>query len=241
MNNIQVIKSVINKFPAVIPYLRGRARWVAFAFGEAVKTEEQFDARLTNLVKALYKGTISAGSFVDSLAALISRQITLAYREAWKEEGDGWDIPEYLIASADEFIVGQFDYVDQYARDIVDAAIDKTPIDPLLARVELWAKRYTEAYNTAVLLITQNNGGKMEWVLGATEEHCDKCAALNGIVAYASEWEESGVKPQSAPNENLKPSDDKTGCSGWRCDCRLEPTDKRRTRGAVEKIQQAVT
>jgi len=185
--------------------------------------------RIENLVKALYKGTITAASFVDSMAALISRQITLAYREAWNDEGDGGKIPDYLTSASDEAILAQFDFVDQYARDIVDASVDKTPIDPLLSRAALWANRYTENYNNAVALIALQNGGKLEWVYGDTD-HCETCQSLNGIVAFASEWNEIGVKPQTAPNDMLE-------CGGWKCQCYLEPTDKRRTKNAVEKIR----
>lgn len=231
MNSITIIKSVISRIPAVLPHLRGRARWIASAHvgAEEYKTADQMQGRIENLVKALYKGTITAAAFVDSMAALISRQITLAYREAWNDEGDGGKIPDYLTSASDEAILAQFDFVDQYARDIVDASIDKTPIDPLLSRAALWANRYTENYNNAVALIALQNGGKLEWVYGDTD-HCETCQSLNGIVAFASEWNEIGVKPQTAPNDMLE-------CGGWKCQCYLEPTDKRRTKNAVEKIR----
>lgn len=228
MNRIQIIRAAVKLIPAVLPHLKARARWIALT-GQADKSAEQFDSRLTNLVKALYKNTIGAQSFIDSLAALIARQITLAFREAWSDEGDGGKFPEYLSEALDDFVVDQFSYVDQYARDIVDAAIDEQPIDGLLARVALWSNRYTEAYNLAVSLIVKNMGGKLIWELGATEQHCATCAALNGIVALASEWDELGVHPQSAPNENLE-------CGGWRCDCKLSPTDKRRSKNAKQRI-----
>lgn len=239
MNSISIIRDVVSRIPAILPHLRGRARWIASAHvsSEEYKTADQMQGRIENLVKALYKGTITAASFVDSMAALISRQITLAYREAWNDEGDGGKIPDYLTSASDEAILAQFDFVDQYARDIVDARVDKTPIDPLLSRAALWANRYTENYNNAVALIALQNGGKLEWVEGDTEEKCDKCQALDGIVAYASEWMELGLQPQNAPNEHLKPSGDKTGCSGWHCSCGLLSTDKRRTKNAMEKIR----
>ena len=231
MNSISIIRDVVSRIPAVLPHLRGRARWIASAYvgGEEYKTADQMQGRIENLVKALYKGTITAASFVDSMAALISRQITLAYREAWNDEGDGGKIPDYLTSASDEAILAQFDFVDQYARDIVDASVDKTPIDPLLSRAALWANRYTENYNNAVALIALQNGGKLEWVYGDTD-HCETCQSLNGIVAFASEWNEIGVKPQTAPNDMLE-------CGGWKCQCYLEPTDKRRTKNAVEKIR----
>lgn len=196
------------------------------------KTAEQFESRLTNLVKALYNDTIKAPEFVDALGALIARQITLAYREAWNDEGGG-QFPDYLTAASEAAILAQFDFVDQFARDIVDARIDKTPIDGLLARVPLWANRYNEAYNDAVMLITKEAGGNLEWVLGETEQHCSTCANLNGIVARASEWEALNVKPQNSPNDKIE-------CGGWRCDCTLTPTDKRRTPGAYGRIEEAI-
>lgn len=231
MNSISIIRDVVSRIPAILPHLRGRARWIASAHvsSEEYKTADQMQGRIENLVKALYKGTITAASFVDSMAALISRQITLAYREAWNDEGDGGKIPDYLTSASDEAILAQFDFVDQYARDIVDASVDKTPIDPLLSRAALWANRYTENYNNAVALIALQNGGKLEWVYGDTD-HCETCQSLNGIVAFASEWNEIGVKPQTAPNDMLE-------CGGWKCQCYLEPTDKRRTKNAVEKIR----
>lgn len=199
---------------------------------EYFKTAEQFDNRLTQLVKALYNGKITEAQFVDSMAALISRQLTLAYREAWKDEGQG-QFPDYLIESSQAAILAQYDYVDSYAADIVQAAKDKTPIDGLLSRVPLWSNRYNEAYTEAIMLISEKNGGKLEWVLGATEEHCTTCSNLNGIVAYASEWQILNVKPQNAPNGKIE-------CGGWHCDCELKPTDKRRTAGAYGRIEEAV-
>lgn len=225
-----IIASVIKQFPAVLPHLTGRARFIAFALGDW-KTEEQFDNRLTALVNALYNDTIPMPEFVDALAALIGRQITLAYREAWADEGEG-EFPDYLTASSEEMILGQYDFVDGFARDIVDARIDGADIAPLLARVPLWANRYTEAYNTAVALIIKENGGNLEWVYGDTE-HCDTCLSLNGIVMSAKDWETLGVHPQSAPN-------DKLDCGGWRCQCSLTPTDKRRSPGAYGRVEEII-
>lgn len=231
MNKATVIRDVVRRVPAVLPHLTGKARYIAAAFSADEKTAEQFDSRLTSLVKALYKGTIAAPEFVDALAALISRQITLAYRDAWKDEGEG-EYPEYLSEAADAAIVAQFDYVDQFARDIVDARIDEKPVDGLLSRVPLWANRYTENYNEGVRLIAMNNGGKLEWIYGDTD-HCNTCRNLHGIVAYAKEWDALNVKPQGAPNSKLE-------CEGWRCQCQLVPTDKKRTAGAYGRIEEAI-
>lgn len=194
------------------------------------KTYDYMLKQIEGLVKGVYSGNIG-GAFIDTMANLISGQLTQAYEQAWKdEEGEG-ELPDYLAASLEAAILSQYDYVDSYYKDIVDARVDNTPIDPLLFRATLWAQRWTESYNEAIRLITLDRGGNMEWTLGATEQHCPECAGLNGKVMSAKEWGLIGVKPQNAPNDRLT-------CGGWQCDCSLSPTDKRRTAGAYGKIEE---
>ena len=249
----RIIRAIVNRFPSVAPLLKGRARWIAEAsrplytgangflynsttLAELIsggKTYDYFLQNLARLIRSVYDNNLG-GEFIDIMANLISGQLTQAYEQAWKdEEGEG-ELPDYLSASLENAILGQYEHVDQFYRDIVDARVDETSIDPLLARATLWAERWTEAYNTAVALITSANGGNLAWELGETEEHCETCAALNGIVARASEWEELGVHPQGAPNELLV-------CRGWHCDCRLSPTDKRRSPKAYNTIMNIVS
>jgi hypothetical protein len=218
-----VIKTVAALYPEFIPLLEGRARWIAVAATapmDEVKTEEQYLTRLVSLVRRLYAGEIGGG-FVDEMAALLSRQIFLAHRQAWRDEDGKGDIPDYLQENADEMILSEFDFVDAYYQDILAARLDELPIEPLLARAELWANRYNDAYNVAILLIAAENGGKLEWKFGDAE-HCDTCRELDGMVLFATEWQELGVVPQNPPNALLK-------CGGWQCQCSLNVTDKRRT------------
>lgn len=239
---VKIIKTLVKRFPAVIPHLKGRARWVAqtslqlkyFWYEQGyTKTYDYFLQQLEGLIKGVYAGNVG-GDFIDIMANLISGQLTQAFEQAWSdEEGEG-DLPDYLSSALEDMILGQYDFVDQLYKDIVDARVDQTPVESLLARAPLWANRWTEAYNQAVHLITMENGGNEEWVLGATETHCVTCAALNGIVARASEWDALGVHPQNAPNDVLE-------CGGWHCDCKRQPTDKRRSPKAYETIQNIVS
>jgi len=186
----------------------------------AIKTYDYFLKRINGLVRGVYSGNV-AGEFIDIMANLIQGQLTDAYRRVWKEDGNEGPLPEYLTGPLTEAIATQYDFVDQYFRDIVKARLDKTSIDPLMIRAGMWANRYKEATSEAARLIALENGGKLQWVYGDAD-HCNTCANLNGKVAYAKEWESSGLKPQSAPNKLLE-------CGGWRCACSLEPTDKRRS------------
>jgi hypothetical protein len=214
--------------PDVLKYLSGKARFLAYK-PAAYKTYDYMLRQIEGLVKAVYAGNI-AGAFIDTMSNLISGQLTQAYNQAWKDEEGQGEFPDYLQVSLDDAILNQYDFVDQYYRDIVDARVDKTSIDPLLFRAALWAQRWTESYNEALRLITLESGGNMIWTLGATETHCPECAAFDGIVARAKEWDTLNIKPQNAPNKHLT-------CGGWQCDCSLLPTDKRRSPNAYGRLE----
>lgn len=223
-----IIRLVVKAVPGVLPLLSPRAVCYVWGIDPACKTQGYFQATIEHMVQKVYDGNMG-GEFIDIMANLIQGQLTDAYNQAWEEDGNVLPLPDYLEQSVQSAILQQYDYVDQYYRDIVDARVDGTPLDPLLARASLWANRWTEAYNEAMRLIAVEMGGKLMWQMGATEKHCESCSQLDGIVAYASEWEEAAVKPQSAPNSSLV-------CGGWNCDCSLQPTDQRRSPNALDSI-----
>lgn len=243
---LSTLRTVIKSYPAVVPYLKGRARWVAYGLvmqemGWGLdyhpeyqnKTVEFFQSTLERMVTNVYESRLS-GEFIDIMANLISGQLTQAYTQAWSDEGEeGGDLPSYLSTSLEDMILNQFDFVDQYYRDIVDARVDETPIDPLLARAALWAGQWDTAYKQAQELIRLENGGNLEWVKGETEHGCNTCASLDGIVMSAREWQELDVHPRGYPNNKLE-------CQGGgpanHCDCTLEPTDKRRSPDAYSRV-----
>jgi hypothetical protein len=228
----QIIRATVKAIPDLRPHLRGRARWIVVTAQE-YKTVEYFERELERAVSNVYYGYLG-GEFIDIMASMIYGQLEQAFRHAWLAEGGDGELPDYLTDAFEAMYLEQFDHVDQFYRDIVDARIDETSIDPLLARVSLWANRWNEAYNQAVALIAAEEGENMEWVLGETEEHCPECSALNGMVARASEWDALNVHPQGAPNEMLT-------CEGWRCDCSLVVTDKRRSPKAFDTILNIVS
>ena len=205
---------------------------VVLYMGNEYKTYDYFRAQIRGLVKGVYSAFIS-GEFIDTMANLISGQLTQAYQQAFEDEGyTDFFLPDYLQLSLTEAIANQYTFVDQYYRDIIDARIDGTSIEPLLVRADMWANRYNESYNEAVRLITAENGGKLMWQYGEAE-HCDTCRSLNGIVASAKEWETAGVKPQNAPNPLID-------CGGWNCKCSLTATDKRRSPKALDTIMNII-
>jgi hypothetical protein len=239
MNNLMpsTIRAIVARVPAVVPYLKGRARWIVAKPAE-FKTYDYFLQQVERMVTRVYNDQLG-GEFIDIMANLISGQLTQAFRQAWQDEEMDGDLPGYLTGELERMILSEYEHVDQYYRDIVDARLDGTPITPLLVRAGMWANRYDDAYNRAVALITAENGGNMVWRRGATEQSCEICSRLNGIVARASEWDALNVRPQNPPNPIL--AKENGGCGGWQCDCSLEPTDKRRSPKAYNMIMNIVS
>ena len=142
------------------------------------------------------------------------------------EAGADW-FPE-LRAELAAMIASESAFVDPFFRNIIDARIDETSIEPLLIRADIWANRWNDAYNLAKLKIQSLYGERLVWRMG-NAEHCDTCQSLNGIVAFAHEWEQLNVRPQNPPNPLLI-------CQGWRCKCSLNPTSQRRSPKAFDMI-----
>jgi hypothetical protein len=225
------IREAVKLVPEVLPLLSDKTLFMLRMEKGEYKTQEYFVQQIRRLVSSLYNKQIG-GEFIDLMANLISGQLYDAYTRAWNDEEYSGGFPDYLYNAWQDDVLKQYDFVDQYYRDIVDAQIDGTSIDPLLYRADLWANRWSESYNNAIALITQDNGGNLIWQYGEAE-HCDTCRSLNGIVASAKEWTTAGVKPQNAPNNLID-------CGGWQCKCSLSPTSSRRSPKALDSIMNII-
>lgn len=197
----------------------------------SLKTFEYYLRTIQGMVRDLYRGDISEGEFVDTMASLIEAQLTRAWNEGMRENDldPVEDMEPEWQEKLNALILSEFDYVDGFAADIVAASEQQIPWEGLLARAEVWANRYNDVVTQSIITTKEQ---KLLWVFGDTD-HCSTCERLNGIVAWASEWEEAGVVPQNPPNDRLE-------CGGWRCQCTLIPTANRRTRGALQAIRDAL-
>lgn len=241
-----IVRGIAKRIPAIVPLLKGTARWIVFAFADPMqfflrhkvityhiegKTFDFYLRTLQGLIRSVYNGDLG-GEFIDIMANLIQGQLTQAFQQAIDESGMDWTTE--LRQALEQMILSEYGSVDDLYRDIIDARWGGSPLAPLLARARLWANRWLDAYNYAKMLITSIFGERMMWVLGKTEQHCESCAALNGIVAFASVWEQLNVRPQNPPNGALV-------CEGWNCDCKLQVTTQRQSPNAFDRILNATT
>jgi hypothetical protein len=222
-----IIKAVVAHFPLVRHYLKEPARAIADALVPELKTVAYMAKTIRRLIKNFYDDYISRNDFLDLMFAVIRGQLRQAYITGAKEAGlDEDELTPEMQDEMLQFVLDELPFVDLLAQDILNARTldraENTPgkrLDKIIWRADLWANRYNEVVSAARLRVTELFGGKMVWVLGATEKHCETCSALNGKVAFAREWRESGLAPQGSM----------LMCGGRRCDCELIPTDRRRS------------
>lgn len=232
MNNNQLIKiarEAVRLAPQVKPYLSAKTRFMLYEPAEYKTTDYMLNV-IEGLVNGVYNNLVG-GDFIDAMANLISGQLTQAFQQAFEDEGyTDFVLPDYLSSALESMILSQYDYVDQFYRDVVDARIDGTSISPLLARAQLWANQWQAAYNEAIRLMTLEGGGNLVWQEGDTVDKCGVCVGLDGLVMRASEWDALGIKPQS---HSLP-------CHGFNCHCSLVPTDKRRSPDAYGRAEEII-
>lgn len=192
-----------------------------------VKTYAYFASMLRGRVIALYNGQIGHDGFMAGLRDLIGQQLTEAWRAGITNAGydPAEEMSPELWAELNDIIVNEYSYMAGFANAIVAGADEGASLDGLLARSELWANRYNDVVNEASIVVAGKDNHV--WQVGATDNHCKHCAGLNGIVATGNEWKNAGIQPQSGDLE----------CEGWRCKCKLTPTDKRRSPNALNRIR----
>ncbi len=182
--------------------------------------------QVRSAIYGLWNGQIDLYSYVDSMISTIDAGLRQAYYAGAAECGI---LPNELTVEEERYVQGmingEISYIISLAQDItVGSKLEGGKLTPLIGRAEMWTARYDQVANEARVRACQD--GKLEWVIGAAEQHCRDCRALDGKVKRASVWLASGIRPQAAPNPYLE-------CEGWRCACQLVPTSKPMTPGPL--------
>lgn len=207
----------------------------ARVFEAAMKTTNAYELHVWGYMRDYFAGEVNAFGFIDLMAAEIENQLWRGWREGAEVMGvypeDFTDDDNVIIES---MIVNEQNYLDGIAGDIEAFIAEGDHTDEefnarFRQRSVLWARGYQTAADQAKLHFGDKE--RMEWVLGSSEESCETCLALNGIVAWAREWEEAAVMPGGSM----------LACGGWQCHCTLNKTDKRRTPKALDKILDIMT
>jgi hypothetical protein len=200
----------------------------------AAKTTGSFQANLWAAVQHLYQSPNGFGQmeFETYFQEIITFELTQAWQDGMRSLGLDplYDNTEAGDAELAGIVADEISQSYNLESDIMDAALADPPIpvNTFRSRIALWVNRYNDTKNQAIAYYS-GLGQRLKWKEGGTHDKCDTCVALNGLVAFASEWEQAGFHPQQPPNDLL-------ACSGWKCECELEPTNERRSYGVMAKL-----
>lgn len=180
-----------------------------------------YQAGLRSALRGFWKGTLTQGQFTDAMESAIQRGLTQAWIDGAKQCGVKQDeLTDKELGALTEAIKSEFSHVG----DLAGYVEEQEKLTTLFGRLNLWTNRYMDIQNRAKVMACADK--KLEWRLGATEHHCKTCPKLHGKVKRGSQWQASGLRPQSPPNPCLE-------CGGWRCLCSLQVTDKSVSRGSL--------
>lgn len=209
--------------------LRAAAKIAAALLAKAEqKSAGSYRSGIYDAARAFWKEG-SRGNFMTRMKT----HIKFGLREAWNAgasaagvepdefEADDTAQIESIISTEQGYLSGLLDFLDQLANDPGKTLADANP------RLDMWGNRWQDVYNQA--LVWFGDKIKLKWIYGPTE-HCETCQRLNGIVAWAREWETADIHPQSH----------RLACHGYNCQCRLEPTKQRRSPRALTTIMNIV-
>jgi hypothetical protein len=192
-------------------------------------TEDRYSKEIYDAASAYWKDG-RRGSFSTRMNATIKFGLTSAFEQGADKVGvapDEFEQPDKdyrdsLIDEEKSHVSGLLDFLDGLAND------PNAKLSDANYRLDMWVKRYSDVYEKALL----NFGQKVRfiWRYGDTIAHCASCSGLEGLVAWGSEWEQAGIKPKSSL----------LACGGYQCDCSIDPTDKRRSPKALQRIMDVV-
>lgn len=183
---------------------------------------------LRDNVRGLWGGVLDRDQFYDAMTATQQRRLPQAFYEGAKDCGIlPADLSPEERNALQQAMVNEMSFILKFADDIMAGSKAKGgKLQPFLARVERWAARYTDLQSRARVMACGDQ--KLQWVMGATKEHCNSCLRLSNKVKRASYWRRVNVYPQNPPNPNLE-------CNGFGL-CQLLLTDERCSPGPLPRL-----
>lgn len=188
-------------------------------------TESSYGDGIYDAAAAFWKEG-SRGNFNTRMNALIK----FGLNDAWKAGAKAAGVePDEFEPEDDEQIAALIAEEKSHVSSLLDFldGLANTPgasLQQAEYRLRMWVSRWHDVYTQALVWFGKKI--KLVWVLGQAE-HCTTCSALSGIVAWAREWEEADIRPQS----------DRLECHGYNCKCSLVETRRRRSPKALDRIR----
>jgi hypothetical protein len=162
-----------------------------------VKTISQivngYNNRLTNIVKQAFK-TGDAVEMRRAHKALLKNVAFDAYRDGMREGGiaePDQEDRDVMDEAANDWVAGQVEFVNQFAKDAAASKKDKDKRDGILARIDLWVAALRNFGEAGKLYALGNIPLTFDGEDG--EESCDDCQRYKGQRHRRNWWADRGL------------------------------------------------
>jgi hypothetical protein len=186
---------------------------------------ETFGLGIRAAGRILWRGEGAIGEFIDTIDSAVRR----GYERAWQEGAAACKVlPADRTLEERNTLDGFIMTAQLHYMGLADFLMDNSRANggkwgSVLPRLAIWTNRYAEVRETAQQMSCGDT--KTQWVLGPTE-HCRDCLRLSDRIYRNSIWAKYNIRPQMRS----------LACGGWRCQCRLVPTDEPVTPGRPPNI-----
>jgi hypothetical protein len=182
---------------------------------------DDVQAQVADLIERGASGEIQEDEFNEELVALMALMLLTAVNEGRGVAVDTPinDAPQEIQEQYSEAMTQTRQSARNLWREVENGAFSENEQrtaerarEMAENRGNLWGASLADFYWLG--LVFNEALERLEWRLGATEQHCGDCLRLDGQVHTRTEWIASGWRPKTRGLE----------CGGWLCDCSLVPT-----------------
>jgi len=209
---LSTIKTLVKRFPAVVPYLTRNTRIIAAVKMDLSRINKKYHDAITRALVAYFEG----GAIGPSRNAFKDAMITAfgdAFDAGYVDGGGELPIDDDALAWVEGRLNEEAAFIDGVFQEAKDLRRDKNFdfFSWATSRADGYTATLAYIYNTAKLMA--NSKQMLTWNLGQTEKHCDTCLKLNGQRHKASWYISKNYIPRQP--------DAAMDCKGYNCDCSL--------------------
>lgn len=211
---VQIIQTVVRRFPAVVPHL-SPAAW------DVLKAAPGYDG-----IRNIYFGEVFDAVYdyltgnrpVTSFRASMQRAMVQAFGDtvdiAYVDGGGDLPLDDETLDWYNSQVSAEMGFIEELFGRLREEWAGIDPATEAEARATGYVFRLDALYAEAKMRGSKNI--LLTWHLGRTEKHCSTCAELDGQSHRISWYLDRNYIPRR-PHASME-------CGGFRCDCTL--TDK---------------
>lgn len=215
MTTAKIIQAVIRAVPHALPYLTPET-WAVFrAAGGFDGIRNTYWAIIYDAVYDYLTGTQSVTTFKNAMKKGMVDAFVQAAELGYEDAGGELPMDSETLAWLGDAQSSELANIDDLFSRLKQEWDGLDPINEAFARADGYAATVDAIYTQFKMWGNKNQ--MLEWVLGATETHCDTCAELSGGKHKASWYISHDYIPRK-PGASMD-------CNGYNCDCSLVDKD----------------